>query len=553
MARAHSAGAGRSCSRAGESRPREVRARSSSAGPGSGALLKYELVVSCSRRRVPGALGLALRKALYPSLLGACGRNVVFGQNVVLRHPHKIRIGDNVVIDDNCLLDAKGETNRGITHRQRRLHRPQHASCRARTATSSSATAPTSASTARCSRRAACTIGRDTLLAAYCYVIGGDHDFSDPSRAGARAGPAFGRRRDRRRARGWAPAPRFSTASRSAIARSSAPAPSSARRCPTARSRSASRRASSASASRRGRRRESAASRERPQLNVLQVCDHLGWEGSRMHGVKRLFSWMIPRFDRDALQRLAGQPAQEGPVGGDARGAGRRHHLPAQVEVRSGDAAGAAEDHRSASRSTSCTCTATARRRSAGWPAAMRGMPTILHEHANLTDTPWFQKVADRLLEPCTDIAHRGVEEHRRLRASSARQMPPEKVKVVYLGRAARGVQPRARAPRRSRRRGASSASRPATSRSARSRGCTTRRATPTWSRPRGCVARSSARRRGSSWSAKARCAPALEAQARALGLGDRFVFAGFARDVARDALGVRPERVSRRCGRARR
>src|SRR5207249_3403259 len=25
------------------------------------------------------------------------------------------------------------------------------------------------------------TIGRDTLLAAYCYVIGGDHDFGDPS------------------------------------------------------------------------------------------------------------------------------------------------------------------------------------------------------------------------------------------------------------------------------------------------------------------------------------------------------------------------------------
>src|SRR5262249_62086319 len=27
------------------------------------------------------------------------------------------------------------------------------------------------------------TIGRDTLLAAYCYVIGGDHDFSNPSAA----------------------------------------------------------------------------------------------------------------------------------------------------------------------------------------------------------------------------------------------------------------------------------------------------------------------------------------------------------------------------------
>ena len=34
------------------------------------------------------------------------------------------------------------------------------------------------------------------------------------------------------------------------------------------------------------------------KLNVLQVCDHLGWEGSRMHGVKRLFAWMIPRFDK---------------------------------------------------------------------------------------------------------------------------------------------------------------------------------------------------------------------------------------------------------------
>ena len=36
---------------------------------------------------------------------------------------------------------------------------------------------------------------------------------------------------------------------------------------------------------------------DRP-LNIIHVCDHLGWTGSRMHGVKRLFAWMIPRFDR---------------------------------------------------------------------------------------------------------------------------------------------------------------------------------------------------------------------------------------------------------------
>src|SRR5438552_17840894 len=81
--------------------------------PGLGALLKYELVVMFAQSW-PGALGLAIRKALYPVLLGSCGRNVVFGQHVVLRHPQKIHIGSNVVVDDNCLLDAKGETNAGI-------------------------------------------------------------------------------------------------------------------------------------------------------------------------------------------------------------------------------------------------------------------------------------------------------------------------------------------------------------------------------------------------------------------------------------------------------
>src|SRR6185503_20481992 len=73
--------------------------------PGFGALLKYEFVVMLTQSW-PGAIGFALRKTFYPWLLGSCGRNVIFGQHVVLRHPHKIHIGDNVVIDDNCLLDA---------------------------------------------------------------------------------------------------------------------------------------------------------------------------------------------------------------------------------------------------------------------------------------------------------------------------------------------------------------------------------------------------------------------------------------------------------------
>lgn len=77
------------------------------------ALIKYELIMLfCSR--VPGVLGLWLRSKLYPLLLGRVGRGVFFGANVVLRHPHKIFIGDDVVIDDNCMLDAKGASNKGI-------------------------------------------------------------------------------------------------------------------------------------------------------------------------------------------------------------------------------------------------------------------------------------------------------------------------------------------------------------------------------------------------------------------------------------------------------
>lgn len=80
--------------------------------PGWGRLIAYELAQSLCY--VPGALGLFLRSKFYPLLLGACGRGVVFGAGVAIRHPHKIKIGDNVVIDDHCVLDAKGSSNEGI-------------------------------------------------------------------------------------------------------------------------------------------------------------------------------------------------------------------------------------------------------------------------------------------------------------------------------------------------------------------------------------------------------------------------------------------------------
>jgi glycosyltransferase involved in cell wall biosynthesis len=168
------------------------------------------------------------------------------------------------------------------------------------------------------------------------------------------------------------------------------------------------------------------------RLNVLQVCDHLGWEGSRMHGVKRLFSWMIPRFDPErfnvSLVSLRKKDLSEETLeslGVDITYLERSKFdpmtLPAMLRL---------VDRRRIDILHLHGYGATTFGRLAG---AMRRVPTILHEHANLTDTPWFQKVADRLLAPATDIAL-AVSESTADFVVGARQIPRSRVKVVYLG-----------------------------------------------------------------------------------------------------------------------
>jgi len=148
--------------------------------PGVVALLKHEAIVTVAQAQ-PGALGLLLRKLLYPRLLGSCGRNVVFGQNVVLRHPHKIHIGSHVVIDDNCLIDAKGQSNRGIRIGDGVfIGRNSILSCK--NGNIDIADAVNIGFNCEVFSASNVSVGRSVLMAAYTYVIGGDHDFSDPSK-----------------------------------------------------------------------------------------------------------------------------------------------------------------------------------------------------------------------------------------------------------------------------------------------------------------------------------------------------------------------------------
>jgi len=141
--------------------------------PGWGPLIRFELVMMVSSW-VPGALGLLLRSKLYPKLLGRVGRNVVFGANVTIRHPHKIQIGDNVVIDDQCCLDAKGSDNQGIVIGEGVfIGRNTILSCKnGDIVIEDKANLGFNCEIFSASR---VRIGKSILMAAYTYLVGGDH------------------------------------------------------------------------------------------------------------------------------------------------------------------------------------------------------------------------------------------------------------------------------------------------------------------------------------------------------------------------------------------
>ncbi len=80
---------------------------------GFGKFFLYEFLTSVFGL-IPGGLGFLLRKKLYPALFATSGRGMIIGRNVVLRHPSKIQLHDNVTIDDNTLLDGRGSGDEGV-------------------------------------------------------------------------------------------------------------------------------------------------------------------------------------------------------------------------------------------------------------------------------------------------------------------------------------------------------------------------------------------------------------------------------------------------------
>ncbi len=126
---------------------------------------------------VPGALGLIMRRWLYRPFFKACGRGVVIGAGVVLRNPRGISLGNQVVLDDLCVLDAKGhDPDTGITIGDRVfVSRNVILGCKNGRIRIGECTSLGPHSTIHASDECTVTVGAHVLIAAYCYLIGTPH------------------------------------------------------------------------------------------------------------------------------------------------------------------------------------------------------------------------------------------------------------------------------------------------------------------------------------------------------------------------------------------
>lgn len=130
---------------------------------------------------LPGALGLALRKLLYPSLFQKCGRGVVFGQGCTFRHAHKITLGTGVILDDRCVLDAKGQNNSGILIGNK-VYIGRNTIIYCKDGDIHIGDQVNISSNTQIFSAHQLEIGPQTVIAAFCYLLsGGDYDPNLPS------------------------------------------------------------------------------------------------------------------------------------------------------------------------------------------------------------------------------------------------------------------------------------------------------------------------------------------------------------------------------------
>jgi glycosyltransferase involved in cell wall biosynthesis len=171
------------------------------------------------------------------------------------------------------------------------------------------------------------------------------------------------------------------------------------------------------------------------RINVLLANDHLGF-GNTLHGVGRLFSLWVPRFNRDRVNVVVCILRGEDEIGRKfkkeferlgvkIRFLGRGKFNPftlldlvnivreERIDVMHLQAYGASTFGRIA--------------------GLLTGVPVIVHAHDNHTNYPWYQRIADMLLGRFTDRAI-AVSESVRASCIKKRKIPKDRVIVMHNG-----------------------------------------------------------------------------------------------------------------------
>jgi acetyltransferase-like isoleucine patch superfamily enzyme len=170
---------------AGASRAARYRDLVVGADAGWLGLLRYELLTGLAGN-LPGALGLAVRALLYRRLFRRFGRGAVIGRGVLLRYPSRIAIGDSALIDDLCVLDARGSVEGVAIGEGALVSRETVLSCK-EGAISVGARANLGWGCV-VSSVGGVVIGHAALLAGGCYVGGGRYHLGDRGRSIAEQG-----------------------------------------------------------------------------------------------------------------------------------------------------------------------------------------------------------------------------------------------------------------------------------------------------------------------------------------------------------------------------
>lgn len=167
-------------------------------------------------------------------------------------------------------------------------------------------------------------------------------------------------------------------------------------------------------------------------MRIIHICDKFGMKGSTIHGVSRLFSWWMPRYDADRydVSLVALKNPDEASMALEAEGVrmtylGKsklrpdilksfvtliNYERPAVVHLHGWIAANFG--------------------RLAGW---LTGVPTIVHEHGVDPKFPLSQRTADRLLAPITHTAVAVSQSVYKFMIAN-RSMPASRIRVIYNG-----------------------------------------------------------------------------------------------------------------------